>query len=200
MNNMSRTEEIMEKYNIDINFIRCTFLGRPVAQSFSALFLFEKVLLEYPFKRILEFGTWKGGLSLYLLLYCLSEKAEFYTYDIRKFDSYVDSNKKDILRKILEFDKYFILGDIFKNEQKIKTLLLKEGRSILFCDNGDKKLEFNTFAPHLKKGDVIGIHDWNKEVFFTDIEETVKKNELEMIFEDECTKYDDLIRFFKKNK
>lgn len=192
-------KKILDLYNIEISKIRCTFLGRPVAQSFAAFFLFEKILLENKFKRIVELGTWKGNLSLYFLLYCLSENAEFYTYDIYKLNSYIDC-KQDKLKSILEFEKYFKLCDIFLNKNEIKHIIQKEGRTFLFCDNGHKKQEFNVFVPFLKVDDIVGVHDWEIEIKYEDIKEIIKKENLEMIFEDECKKNDNYLRFFKKIK
>lgn len=193
-------ETFKKEYNADIGFVRCSFLGRPMTVSFASLFLFEKLLLEYPFQRIIEFGTWRGTLSLYLLLYSLSENSEFYTYDIKKFSSYEDEDKKDVLKESLDFNRHFRQKDIFNNIEEIKNLIRQTGRSILFCDDGDKKREFNTFVPFLKKGDVVGFHDWTREVQYSDIKETVTNYGLELVFEMECTRDDNLIRFFKKNK
>lgn len=200
MTAIKNKKETLEIYNTDISSIRCTFLGRPMTQTFAVLHIFEKLFLKYNFKRIVEFGTWRGALSLYFLLYCLGEKAEFVTYDTKKFNSYFDNNKKDILHEVLSFGKHFRQKDIFEHEEEIKSIIQKEGRTIIYCDNGDKIREFNMFVPHLKKDDIIGVHDWNKEIQLDDIKETIKKNGLKMILEKDCIKYDKKVRFFKKNE
>jgi len=197
MNSMDH-ETFKKEYNKDISFVRSTFLGRPMTVSFASLYLFEKVLLEYPVKRIVEFGTWKGNLSLYLYLYCLSEDAEFYTYDIYRFSSYYDEEKKDLLKEKLEFEKHFRRADVFKSATEIKEFLQQAGRSFLFCDNGKKTQEFITFAPFLKRGNIMGVHDWGTEVHIHQVEQVIKDNNLVFIFEEECLKNDKYIRFFKK--
>ena len=60
-------------------------------------------------------------------------------------------------------DKYLI--------NLIKTNIQKEGKTLLFCDGGDKKCEFNTFSPFLKDGDFIMLHDYahDKEFFNREI-------------------------------
>ena len=191
-------DEILKKYNLSISTIRCTFLGRPMGQTFAALHVFEKVFLEYPFKQLIEFGTWKGGLSMYFLLYCLSENAKFTTYDTLKLPAYIDDNKKDILRHVLHFDKYFKNKDIFKEKKNIVNSIQSAGRTFLFCDGGDKQLEFNTFAPLLKQDDIIAVHDWNTEIFLSQIIDTINSYKLEMIYEEDCLLYDNNIRIFKK--
>jgi len=189
--------ELYKDFNTNISDIRCTFLGRPVAQSFAAFYLFEKVLLSNPFDRIVELGTWKGNLSLYLYLYCLSEEAEFYSYDIQKQNTYLN-DKKDILKDILHFDNHFKTLDVLNENEEISNIIKKDGRTIMFCDNGRKIQEFNIYAVFLKSGDIIGVHDWDSEISFEDIKETIEKEKLEMIFEDECIKNDRYLRFFKK--
>ena len=96
----------LELYNKGINKIACTFLGRPVGQTFSSFFVWEKLLTKYDFKRIIEFGTWKGNLSLYLYLFCLSEQAEFYSFDKLEMSSYFHRTD-DVLKEKLAFKNYF---------------------------------------------------------------------------------------------
>jgi len=190
-------KELYKDFNTNISNIRCTFLGRPVAQSFAAFYLFEKVLLNNPFRRIVELGTWKGNLSLYLYLYCLSEEAEFYSFDIQKQNSYLD-NKKDVLKDVLRFDEHFKILDVLNKNEEISNIIKKDGRTIIFCDNGRKIQEFNIYAVSLKVGDIIGVHDWDSEISFEDIKETFMKERLEMIYEDECKNNDKYLRFFIK--
>ncbi|HCR36449.1 TPA: hypothetical protein DIU22_05435 [Candidatus Woesebacteria bacterium] len=179
-------------YNIHISEIRCTLFGMQIGQSFAALFLFEKLLGDYPIKRILELGTWYGNLSLYFLLYCLNIDADFRTYDTLNISS------KSKLKTLLEFEKYFQQKDIFKSTEEIREFIQREGRTFLFCDNGSKKEEFRLFVPFLKNGDIIGVHDWDSEIFLSDISDIIELYHLEMIFEGECKKYDKKLRFFKK--
>jgi len=186
------------KFNKNINSTPCTFLGRPVTQAFASFFLWEKLLNSIEFKRIIEFGTWRGNLSLYLFLFCFSKGAEFFTFDIKEYSSYKDERQKDILKEILNFRQTFKKLDIFENIELISSLIKRNGRTILFCDNGNKIDEFKAFAPFLKVGDIIGVHDWEIEIFPSDVKEIVERENLEPFFLKECREIDDSIRFWKK--
>lgn len=187
----------LELYNKDLKTLGSTFLGRPVSQTFSSFFVWEKILTKYDFKRIIEFGTWKGNLSLYLLLFCLSEDAEFYSFDKEKIPSYFHRDD-DILKQKVEFDNHFYLWDIFEHEEDILKIIQQEGRTILFCDDGNKEKELRLFSQHLKIGDIVGMHDWGTEVKFDRIKENLEINNLEVIFEDESNKNETMCRFFIK--
>lgn len=172
-----------------------TFLGRKLSQTPKAIWLWEQVLTKYNFKRIIDIGTWRGNLSFYLYLFCLARDAEFHTFDVREkwqFD-YPD------LKKELGFPSHFYGMDIFKNIEKIKEFIQKEGITILYCDDGEKTREFNTFAPFLKTGDVIAVHDWKTEVSPESIEKTKTDYGFKEIFVKECDE-EGMTRFFEKWK
>jgi len=140
------------------------FLGEQSGQSIAEMYIWETL----DFERIIEIGTWKGGFSLYLYLLCLNKGKDFYTYDIYDYE---DSK----LKKLLNFKKCFKRKNVFSGdvEKEIKELIQRKGKTILFCDGGNKKREFEMYSKHMKKGDLIAIHDWQVEVFElkTDLEE-----------------------------
>jgi cephalosporin hydroxylase len=145
--------------------------------------LLNILFLKQSFKNVIELGTQRGGTSLFLNdLMNLYGGNNFITFDINKCNVGVNQ----------------VVGDIL-NDQKtidlIKTNIQKEGKTLLFCDGGDKKSEFNKFAPFLKDGDFIMLHDYahDKEFFnreinrkvwfwheaqFADIKESVEKHNL----------------------
>lgn len=140
---------------------KSTFLGRVVAQSDTEISFWEHFLSQREFARIVEFGTYRGNFSLYLYLYCLQNKKEFYTYDNQDWKSL---DKRQHLKNKLGFDKHFKLCDIFEIESEIGELISSPGLSIVFCDNGNKPEELKIFSKYLKSGDIIVSHDWLTEV------------------------------------
>lgn len=128
-----------------MHYPRCTFLGDTMSQSFSSLFLWENVLSEVEFARFIELGTSSGTLSGYFYLFCLNKGAEFFTFDIKK-----DYNETKI-KSVLNFDTCFKSHNVLDDPEFVREIINKDGRSILFCDNGNKPLEFELYAPHLKK-------------------------------------------------
>lgn len=49
---------------------------------------------------------------------------------------------------------------VFDDMDRITNEIQSDGTTLVMCDGGDKIKEFNTFAPYLKKGDVICAHDF----------------------------------------
>lgn len=168
------------------------FLGMKMAQTKKSINVWEKLLISYDFKRVLEIGTYKGNLSLYLLLYCINSRAEFYTYDPKKLWG------GSLLKNNLSFSDYYYKWDVFEHEQEIGDIIQKEGMSIVFCDGNDKSREFNVFVPYMKVGDVLGVHDWNTEYSSEeDMRESIDKYNLVEILSKECDE-EGYLRFFVK--
>lgn len=119
--------------------------------------LWEKVFANIEFARIIEFGSYKWGMSLFFYLFCLQRRAEFYAYDIGKF------SPTRVIRE-LGITKHFRMIDIFSIEDEIGKIIKKEGKTIVYCDGGDKARELEVFSKYLKKGDIIAVHDWGTEV------------------------------------
>lgn len=160
--------------------VKRTFLGEKVSQNPLAIPMWEYVLDTFEFSRIVELGTWWGNFSIYFLLFCINCEADFVTYDTVR-------RKNSRLKRLLGFDKHHRRVDIFENKEEIIKEIQKPGRTILFCDNGDKQKEVDTFAPFLKSGDIIAIHDWNTEVFPSEV--TMKLYDIQVENWDGTTKF-----------
>lgn len=170
------------------------FLGGEMSQTRKAIWLWELILEHQPFKRIMEFGTWKGNLSLYFLMFCKARNAEFYTYDVKNRWKEMGSVE---IKEMFEFPKHFYQLDIFRNIDEIGKIISQEGQTILFCDNGNKPREFNVFSKFLKVGDIIVVHDWGKEVFQENVKKPCEEYKLKEIFIKESEE-ENLTRVFQK--
>lgn len=115
--------------------------------------------------RILEIGTMHGGLTL-MIKDILDDiglsSTSIRTYDIENQEFLkplvVDTNVEVITENL--FDRYY---RVFRDEQtknKITQYIQQEGLTIVLCDGGCKKCEYNILAPLLKKGDIIMAHDY----------------------------------------
>jgi len=112
--------------------------------------IFGKIIKE--FDRIIEIGTHRGGLALYLYKN-KSEKCDLVSYDIESSYNEVPG--------IYEID--FRIGDCFNKSTLLEIAdLIKDPvrRVLLLCDGGHKLKEFSTFSPYLKVNDVIMLHDY----------------------------------------
>lgn len=99
--------------------------------------------------RVIEIGTSKGGLSYLFTLGSELCGYDFITVDIEDTAAYTLPGAT------------VIVGDVF--DIGLEDYIAAAGRTILLCDGGDKRREFDTFARYLKPGDIIGAHDYYTE-------------------------------------
>jgi len=166
--------------------IPSSFCGIKVYQSWSALYLFELLIKTYVPGRVIELGTGWGGASLFMHFLTKAYGGEFITYD--KSSAFLEMGRGKVLFQKFEVD--FREADIFepKTINEIRKLIEAPDRVFIYCDNGNKVDEFNTYACFLKPDDIIGVHDWMEEIVVKDISVDVMKH-LTPIFVVECDKY-----------
>lgn len=127
--------------------------------------MFSQLLAKVRPSRILEIGTFHGGLTLMLrdIMDNLQlNDSTIWTYDIndQEFLKPLVNNKNiKVLTKNLFNDNYTDWSDE-SNKQEIDEYINREGTSIILCDGGCKKCEFNLIAPLLKNNDIIMAHDY----------------------------------------
>lgn len=112
---------------------------------------------EKPAARIIELGTGCGGLSIFLQIYALTQEIDFITYDNEPFNPELFPI---IHRKLFDLLKIDLRAkDIFECEEEIGDEIKKKGVTVLLCDAA-KSFEYNIYAPYLKRGDYILVHDY----------------------------------------
>ena len=196
----------MKNRTEDGKIILTSFLGGLMAQTKEFIPFFEDMVFQRHLygdidnppglkpARIIEIGTDRGNLSMYFHLLCRSINAKFYTYDI------VDNTDHSQLKNAMGLYDSFRLSSCWDEEQDIRKLIESPGRTILFCDGGDKIREFNTFASSMKVADIIGCHDWNMEISMEDIQKAVDDNGLKVIGREHPFQDASVARFFMKVK
>jgi predicted O-methyltransferase YrrM len=187
-----------------------SYLGLSVEQNPNILYPFYKLISQIKPKQILEIGTFAGGLTL-ILRDLLDENgltdSELLTYDVNSPNYLIEQvgeKKIEIKVKNLFSDDY----QSFRSEEEmneISNFIQKNGQTIVLCDGGSKKTEFNIIAPLLKEGDIIMAHDycydgvvfenkikgkyWNwLEINNSDIEQSCLVNNLVDYLEDDFDK------------
>jgi len=175
---------------------RNVFLGRPNWHSMAEIYNMDRLLHRNKFDRIIELGTMAGGMTLIFGIHALRMGGDVMTFDIR------DEPQDEVWKKLVKaLPIKYHKGDVFEYEtEEIIQTYMKRGRLLLYCDNGKKIDEFNTYAQYLKPGDVIMTHDRPNEIKFSDIEEAVLRYNLKPLYGLELLTYGSSEMCFIKEK
>jgi len=128
-----------------------TFEGITICQHPGIEQYFPQIIND--FNRIIELGTYSGGLSLYLHR-IKNDNTELITYDCTLRNYAVPEEQAIIDRRFGNFAEKAYQEEIGKliSDPLKKVLVL--------CDGDDKNVELNIFCKYLKEGDVIMTHDY----------------------------------------
>lgn len=191
-NNMN---QLLELERSQIQNSHWPFFGCFMQQNPQAVLSLNRLLNAHNFSTIIELGTHDGGLSTLFALYCFGSKypaespdpnepslyknrthhkspKSFYTFDLFLRDV-------PRIRMLIELGATFHRLDFLKDAYSIEYIggvIRSPGTTLLLCDGGNKKKEFEIYAPFLKEGDVIMAHDWAFD------EEAFNKNKKEGIW------------------
>jgi cephalosporin hydroxylase len=154
----------------DLLDINKRFLGGGMSQNYAAIYLLEYYQQLNKFEYIVELGSQKGALSVYLAnAASITEQFLFETFDI----STKDWDHREVegcghwFRKLETISKYikFYNADVFSEDtvEHIKEKI-KLYKTLIICDGGDKSKEFNIYSRLIKSGDHIITHDWPAEI------------------------------------
>ena len=130
--------------------------------------------------RILEIGTFHGGLTL-MLREALDNiglsGSVIRTYDIHN-QEFLKPLVKDILVDVITknlFNEDYSGFTDNNAKAEIENFIQQDGTTIVLCDGGCKKCEYNMLTPLLKNQDIIMAHDYcpNKEYFENHLKDKV---------------------------
>jgi cephalosporin hydroxylase len=138
----------------------------------ASLCLIRDMITDLQPELMIELGTAYGGFTAVMLDGC--ESAYFYTYDKFVGEQILNRSRHLVTKEMViawrrELKKkgvQFIQKDIIIEPCSALEDLCSDGRrKLLYCDNGNKPYEIAFYGPHLVPGDVMGVHDWDTEVF-----------------------------------
>ncbi len=112
-------------------------------------------------KNIVELGSMHGLTTIYLGVVAALRTGMVLSYDIQDLIPFHIRNASDRL------PVYFKRGDVLSGGTTKNEIILELSglpNLMLFCDNGNKEKEIALYAPYLKQGDVLLVHDWGTEV------------------------------------
>lgn len=142
--------------------------------------VFSNFLKDVRPARILEIGTFHGGLTLMLRDIMDNEgldQSPILTYDIHEqtfLKPLVGERNIIVKTKNIFNDTY----TDFKNQNysdSITNFIQADGTTLVLCDGGCKVCEYNILTPLLKNRDIIMAHDYspNKEYFETKMKDKI---------------------------
>jgi cephalosporin hydroxylase len=164
-----------------------TFAGADLAQTWQDLALWEAFLDRHPVASLVELGTWRGGMAIFLALQCRARGIRFLTAE--RFTDQIQ--RPDLLA---ELGAEVLAVDLHSGEGAARMREILEGLPrprLLFCDDGDKRLEVRSFGPSLASGDLLAVHDWLAEIGPEDV-----PAEFVPLMQPECEGTESLTRFF----
>lgn len=136
--------------------------GILVSHSWHEIGAVLQVIHEYKIDCFVEIGIHRGGLGSMLLPYC------YYNPDF----SYMGL---DIDRKIVE-PSFLVFAAMLKNAKLlyldsickpairlVKEFISTSKRPMIYCDGGNKPLEFDVYSRNTPTGTLLMVHDYPKE-------------------------------------
>jgi len=161
----------------DVKIINRRFMGAGMSQSYAAIYWFEYYYEAHRFDYVVEIGSQKGALSTYFAnMAAITEAFYFDTFELYPETSWYQRQHEGVghwFAKLCDISPHinFHFGDIFSadSQQHIQENMEQLDKTFIFCDGGNKIKEFAMFAPLLKSGDRIAVHDWNLEIAYPHI-------------------------------
>lgn len=144
--------------------VMMTFARTCAMQAWSAFYWFNKLFEEFPLVGALEIGTAHGGTASFFANYFPDRVVTVDQNDVR------NQHTADLHRRL---GVRMATCDAL-HPANVESLMSQLQRPcLIFCDNGNKPLEFEIYAKELRSGDVIAVHD-NGSEFFADQEAAQK--------------------------
>lgn len=104
---------------------------------------------------VVELGTDRGGFAAWLADLVAEWGGEVTTFDIAD----------RVLPGVLDIKNLrFVQCDVLAGPHPLVVELIGQSGVLLYCDNGNKQREIELYAPLLRAGSMLAVHDYNAEV------------------------------------
>lgn len=159
---MEFTDNLIHKIDLDNNMGLSSYSGMAAQQHHNSYEVFYNFLKKEKPSQILEIGTGLGGLTQFLHRSCkdLDINCRILSYEVNPGDHYADMISSGIDVRIENtFSNNYTSVDQFVIE-----FIRSSGTTIVLCDGGSKKQEFNLLSNYIKDGDFILAHDYGYDL------------------------------------
>lgn len=133
------------------------FAATRIQHSYISIYVLENVLNNLKPERIVELGTGWGGITSFFAVWAVANNKQLLSIDRRcqlKETSYR-------LLSYLESNATFYWGNVFGSDLLEYVKKWVNGKKcLIYCDNGNKLKEIETYSPILPIGSIIGCHDY----------------------------------------
>jgi len=143
------------KKRIDEEFKEFPYMQTPTCGMHrkAEIILLLQIINEYMFPTYIEIGCGRGSF-LKMVNNTFISKINLIGYD-----------KEKPLASLPRNVNHIVMDNIFLHKEEISNRIKKaKGRVFIYCDNGNKIREIDFTSKAMKKGDVIGTHDYCTEV------------------------------------
>jgi len=149
-----------------------TFTGIPMQQTWTAIYALNRFIQNEPdLVRIVDLGSGYGGLTLFFGMCMKNRGGKVLSMDL------ISPHFNPVGLVPVTFRRI----DIFTPEAiaLVKKFLRNGGQNLIFCDDGHKPDELNTYGKLLKPLDFIMVHDFRSEITEKEVLTAMKKLGLE---------------------
>lgn len=139
--------------------------GSPCFHEGDAIPLISSIISEYDPDIVIELGTKNGGFTE-VIQNATKDSTKIFTYDHIRYK----------ITGRFRSNVTFVVCDILTNPvEDIVNICESDNKVLLYCDNGNKTREIELYSKYLKKGDMLGVHDWKTEVFYVDVKQYLER-------------------------
>ena len=128
----------------------------------AAIPVIQDIIIELKFELMIELGTTNGGFTL--VMHDAVPGTEIHTFDIHTLGprdgGYVDQKWFGNYAPNVHFHPQ---TDVLIHCKELVELCKRPECKLLYCDNGNKPLEFKLYSKYLNPGDYIAVHDYMSE-------------------------------------
>lgn len=138
--------------------------GVPITHTWLEIGVIIKTVEVYNIKRFVELGVHRGGLASCFITRSMMDESFWYLGT--EIDPAITNPTVVALARGAERATVMIADNFHPDTIALIKAWLAQGggKRFIYCDGGNKPAEFDLWAPFLRPGDVIGVHDLHKEI------------------------------------